>query len=192
MRILARMWQFVAAFRRALILAVCLTGMMTFLGMAPPILMRYIIDEVVGLGKWDQASSIFVAFLAVNFLAAAGTYWNYLTMDRVANGLQERLKGVRAVRAFGSEGREAAAFASGTRDVLHTTLESTALSASFSGTSGLLSGLGQTIIYCMGCYYVIHGQMTYGDVAAFSAFASRVLSPAVRFTEVSNFCRAPL
>ena len=271
MGVLARMWQFIGAFRGALLLAGCLTGIMTLLGMAPPILMRYVIDDVVGLGKWNQAPSIFFAFLAVNILAAVGTYWNYLTiylvgqrlvfnirlalfrhiqglslrfyeemgtgkimsrimgdvsriqsmvtwntisivndlisfgfgmvmifyfswqlslitlillpfyvvnymwfvkrirrknvkvwkkMDRVANGLQERLKGVRAVRTFGSERREAATFALGTRDVLHTTLESTALSASFSGTSGLLSGLGQTIIYCMGCYYVIQGQMT--------------------------------
>ncbi|MBT4136704.1 MAG: ABC transporter ATP-binding protein, partial [Candidatus Latescibacteria bacterium] len=43
-----------------------------------------------------------------------------------------------------------------------------------------------TVIYCLGCYYVIVGQMTYGEVAAFSAFVFRVLSPAVRFTEVSN------
>ena len=60
------------------------------------------------------------------------------------------------------------------------------MGATFSGTSGLLSGLGFTVIYCLGCYYVIQGEMTYGDVAAFSAFVFRVLQPAVRFTEVSN------
>jgi ABC-type multidrug transport system fused ATPase/permease subunit len=33
---------------------------------------------------------------------------------------------------------------------------------------------------------VIIGRMTYGEVAAFGAFVFRVLSPAVRFTEISN------
>lgn len=297
MGILKRVWKFIRPFRGRLMMAICLTGGMTLLGMLPPILMKHVIDDVVGMGQWDDAVAVCLAFLSVNVLAAAGTYWNYLIiylvgqrlvfdirlalfrhiqelslrfydqmgtgkimarimgdvsriqnmvtwntisivndlisfvfglvmifyfswqlslitlallplyvvnymwfvkrirrknvkvwkkMDRVANALQERLKGTRLVRAFTNEDREAAAFADGTRSVLNTAIETTTLSASFSGTSGLLSGLGQTVIYCLGCYYVIVGQMTYGEVAAFSAFVFRVLSPAVRFTEVSN------
>ena len=297
MGILKRVWKFIRPFRGRLLIAIFLTGSMTLLGMLPPILMKHVIDDVVGLGQWGDAVAICLAFLAVNVLAAAGTYWNYLViylvgqrlvfdirlalfrhiqalslrfydqmgtgkimarimgdvsriqnmvtwntisivndlisfvfglvmifyfswqlslitlallplylvnylwfvkrirrknvrvwrqMDRVANALQERLKGTRLVRAFTNEDREAAAFADGTRSVLNTAIETTTLSASFSGTSGLLSGLGQTVIYCLGCYYVIVGEMTYGEVAAFSAFVFRVLSPAVRFTEVSN------
>ena len=83
-------------------------------------------------------------------------------MDRVANSLQERIRGTRLVRSFTSEGRELEAFSVGTRDVLDTSLEGTALTATFSGTSGLLSGLGFTVIYCLGCYFVIHGEMTDG------------------------------
>lgn len=297
MGVLKRVWRFIRPFRSKLMVAIVLTGGMTLLGMLPPVLMKLVIDDVVGMGKWGEVSAICLAFLAVNFLAAAGTYWNYLViylvgqrlvfdirlalfrhiqnlslrfydqmgtgkimarimgdvariqnmvtwntisivndlisfvfglvmifyfswklslitlallplyvvnylwfvkrirrknvtvwrkMDRVANALQERLKGTRLVRAFTNEDRESEAFAEGTRGVLNTALETTTLSASFSGTSGLLSGLGQTVIYCLGCYYVILGQMTYGEVAAFSAFVFRVLSPAVRFTEVSN------
>ena len=297
MEIFLKVGRFIRPFRRRLLVAVSLTGAMTLLGMVPPILTRYIIDDVVGMGQWDKASAVLLAFLCVNFLAAGGTLWNYLIiymvgqrlvfdvrlalfrhiqrlslrfyeemgtgkimsrimgdvsriqsmvtwntisivndlisfvfgmgmifyfswklslitlallpfylfnylffvsqirrrnvviwrkMDRVANLLQERLKGTRVVRSFGNEPRESAAFASGTREVLDTSLENTALSASFSGTSGLLSGLGYTVIYCLGCYYVIDGQMSYGDVAAFGAFVFRVLSPAVRFSEVSN------
>ena len=297
MEILRKISVFIRPFRRRLLVAVALTGAMTLLGMVPPILMRYIIDDVVGMGRWSLAPAILMAFLTVNVLAAAGSFWNYLIiylvgqrlvfdirlflfrhiqrlslrfyeqmgtgkimsrimgdvsriqsmvtwntisivndiisfgfgivmifyfswklslvtlallplylfnylffvgrirrrnvaiwrrMDRVANLLQERLRGTRLVRAFTNEPREASAFATGTRDVLDLSLENTALNATFSGTSGLLSGLGYTIIYCLGCYFVIDGQMTYGDVAAFGAFVFRVLSPAVRFTEVSN------
>jgi subfamily B ATP-binding cassette protein MsbA len=259
--------------------------------------MRFVIDEVVGLGRWNMAPAILAGFIAVNLLSAAGSFWNHLLiylvgqrlvfdirlalfrhvqrlslrfyeemgtgkimsrimgdvsriqnmvtwntvsivndvvsfcfglvmifyfswklslvalallpfyflnyrffvkrirrknvkvwrkMDRVANLLQERLRGTRVVRSFGNEPRESAAFAAGTRDVLDTSLEGTALSASFSGTSGLVSGLGYTGIYCLGCYFVIDGQMSYGDVAAFGAFVFRVLTPAVRFSEISN------
>ncbi len=297
MDILRKLAPFIRPFRRRLLLAIGLTGGMTLLGMVPPIVMRYIIDEVVGLGRWNMAPAILLTLLAVNFLAAAGSFVNDLTiylvgqrlvfeirlalfrhiqrlslrfyeemgtgkimsrimgdvsriqnmvtwntisivndlisfvfgmviifyfswklslitlallplyllnyfyfvkrirrksvtvwrkMDRVSNSLQERLRGTRLVRAFTNEMRESAAFAEGTRDVLDTALERTALSASFSGTSGLINGLGYTVIYCLGCYFVIDGQMTFGDVAAFSAFVFRVLSPAVRFTEVSN------
>lgn len=297
MGVLTRVWRFIKPFRSKLLMAIVLTGGMTLLGMLPPVLMKHVIDEVVGAGQWGDVSAVCLAFLGVNILAAAGTYWNYLViylvgqrlvfdirlalfrhiqnlslrfydqmgtgkimarimgdvariqnmvtwntisivndlisfvfglvmifyfswqlslitlallplyvvnylwfvkrirrknvtvwkkMDRVANALQERLKGTRLVRSFTNEEREAAAFADGTRGVLDTAIETTTLSASFSGTSGLLSGLGQTVIYCLGCYYVIDGQMTYGEVAAFSAFVFRVLSPAVRFTEVSN------
>ena len=297
MEILAKIFPFLRPFRRRLITAVALTGGMTLLGMIPPILMRFIIDEIVGMGRWNMAPAVLVIFLAVNLISAAGTFWNYLIiyivgqrlvfdvrlalfrhiqrlslkfyeemgtgkimsrimgdvsriqnmvtwntisivndvisfgfgivvifyfswrlslitlsllplylinyhffvkririrnvrvwrkMDRVANTLQERLRGTRLVRAFASEDRESQTFASDTREVMGVALEQTALNATFSGTSGLINGIGFTTIYCLGCYYVVIGEMTYGDVAAFTAFVFRVLSPALRFTELSN------
>ncbi|MDP6779879.1 MAG: ABC transporter ATP-binding protein, partial [Candidatus Latescibacteria bacterium] len=297
MDILRKLSHFIRPFKRRLLFAIGLTGVMTVLGMVPPIIMRFIIDDVVALGRWNMAPAVLATLLATNLLAAAGSYANHLIiflvgqrlvfdvrlalfrhiqrlslrfyedmgtgrimarimgdvsrvqgmvtwrtisvvndiisfgfgmvmifyfswklslvtlallpfyfinyyyfvkrirwknvmiwrkMDRVANSLQERLRGTRLVRAFTNELRESEAFAEGTRDVLDTALDRTALSATFSGTSGLINGLGYTVIYCLGCYFVIDGQMTYGDVAAFSAFVFRVLSPALRFTEVSN------
>ena len=297
MELLSKLGPFIRPFKGRLLLAVGLTGGMTLLGMIPPLMMKYVIDDIVGMGQWHMAPAILVTMLLVNVLSAGGGFlnnvviyvvgqhlvfdirralfkhiqglslrfyeemgtgkimsrimgdvsriqnmvtWNTISivndiisfgfgivvifyfswklsiitvallpfyilnyaffvkrirrknvavwrkMDRVANSLQERIRGTRLVRSFTSEGRELEAFSEGTRDVLDTSLEGTALSATFSGTSGLLSGLGFTVIYCLGCYYVIQGEMTYGDVAAFSAFVFRVLQPAVRFTEVSN------
>ena len=297
MELLSKLGSFIQPFKGRLLLAIGLTGGMTLLGMVPPLLMKYVIDEIVGMGQWHMAPAILFSMLLVNLLSAGGGFlnnvviyvvgqhlvfdvrqalfkhiqglslrfyeemgtgkimsrimgdvsriqnmvtWNTISivndiisfgfgivvifyfswklslitvallpfyllnyaffvkrirrknvsvwrkMDRVANSLQERIRGTRLVRSFTSEGRELEAFSVGTRDVLDTSLEGTALTATFSGTSGLLSGLGFTVIYCLGCYYVIHGEMTYGDVAAFSAFVFRVLQPAVRFTEVSN------
>jgi len=297
MRALKKILPFIRPFRRRLLMAFALTGAMTLMGMLPPILIRYIIDDVVAAGKWGDAPAIFFAFLSMNLLVAGASYWNHILiylvgqrlvfdvrmslfkhiqnlslrfyeemgtgkimsrimsdvsriqemvtwntisivndlisfafgivmifyfswklsliticilplyianyiyfvkrirrknvrvwegMDRVANLLLERLRGTRVVRSFGNEGRELDAFAANTREVVDTSLEGTVLGATFSGASGLLSGLGYTVIYCLGCYYVIMGEMTYGDVAAFGAFVFRVLQPAVRFTEISN------
>jgi len=60
---------------------------MTLLGMLPPVLMKHVIDDVVGLGKWQDATAICLVFLAVNLLAAGGTFWNYLVIYLVGQRL---------------------------------------------------------------------------------------------------------
>ena len=56
-----KVFVFIRPFRRRLLTAVALTGAMTLLGMVPPVLMRYIIDDVVGLGRWNMAPAILMA-----------------------------------------------------------------------------------------------------------------------------------
>ena len=87
MGVLKRVWKFIRPFRGRLLIAICLTGSMTLLGMLPPILMKHVIDDVVGLGQWGDAGAICLAFLSVNVLAAAGTYWNYLIIYLVGQRL---------------------------------------------------------------------------------------------------------
>lgn len=294
---LKKLIRFIRPFKNRLLLALALTVVMTVLGMVPPVVTRYIINDVVQAGKWNMAPAILMVMLTINFLAAGLNLWNniiiyyvsqrfvfdvrdelyrhlqrlslgfyekmgtgrlmnrlmgdvsgiqnmvtwntisivndiisfcvgigmtfYLSwqlalvtlailpcyllnyhlfvrrirrkniavwqkMDRVANTVQERLRGTRMVRSFVNEERESIAFAEGTREVQAEALEGAQLGAAFSGTSTLINGLGYTTIYCLGCYLVIVGKMNYGDVAAFGAYVFRVLQPALRFTEISN------
>ncbi|MSS72164.1 MAG: ABC transporter ATP-binding protein [Candidatus Latescibacteria bacterium] len=294
---LKKVFRFIQPFRNRILLALVITVVMTILGMVPPIVTRYIINDVVEAGKWNMAPAILMVMLVINFLSAGLNLWSNLVvyyvsqlfvfnvrdelyrhlqklslgfyekmgtgrlmnrimgdvsniqsmvtwqtlsvvndiisfcvglamtfylswqlalitlailpfyflnyyffvkrirrknisvwqkMDRVANSVQERIRGTRMVRAFVSEDRESTAFAEGTREVQAEALEGSQLSAAFSGTSQLINGLGYTVIYCLGCYMVIVGKMSYGDVAAFGAYVFRILQPALRFTEISN------
>ncbi len=294
---LKKVFRFIQPFRGKLLFALSLTVVMTILGMAPPIVTRYIVDDVVQAGKWDMAPAILMVMLAINITSAGLNLWNniiiyfvsqrfvfdvrrelylrlqrlslgfyekmgtgrlmnrimgdvsniqsmvtwqtisivndvisfcvgiamtfYLNwqlalvtlailpcyflnyyffvkrirrkniavwqkMDRVSNIVQERLRGTRMVRTFVNEERESQAFAVGTREVQAEAMEGAQLGAAFSGASTLINGLGYTAIYCLGCYMVIAGKMSYGDVAAFGAYVFRILHPALRFTEISN------
>ena len=77
---------FVRPFRRRLLVAIGLTGAMTFLGMVPPILMRFIIDEVVGMGRWELAPAILMGYLSVNVLAAGGS--GILLHEAIGHGME--------------------------------------------------------------------------------------------------------
>ena len=289
--------RFIRPFRGRILLALFLTVIMTLLGMVPPLVTRYIIDDVVGAGKWDMAPAILLVLLLMNVQSAGLNLWNQLIlqligqrlvfnvrgelfrhiqqlslrffetmgtgklmkriisdvgrlqrmvtsrtifivndlisfcvgvvmifyfswqlalitltiipfyhlnyrffvkrirqknksawqkMDDVADSMQERIKGTRLVRTFQNEEMESEAFSEGTWDVRNETLDATRLTAGFSGVSDMINGLGYTTVYCIGCYMVIMGKMTYGDVAAFGAFVFRVIQPALRFAFISN------
>lgn len=106
--------------------------------------------------------------------------------DRIYNQAYERLKGARLVRAFGKERIEAGRFVMETSDMMDLNIGNVALTSSFNGMSGLIDGIGNAIIFCLGCFFVIRGEMTYGSVAAFMAYAWRVLGPVFQFTGISN------
>ena len=87
MDILRKLSHFIRPFKRRLLFAIGLTGVMTVLGMVPPIIMRFIIDDVVALGRWNMAPAVLATLLATNLLAAAGSYANHLIIFLVGQRL---------------------------------------------------------------------------------------------------------
>ena len=87
MDILRKLSRFILPFKRRLLFAIGLTGAMTMLGMVPPIIMRFIIDDVVALGRWNMAPAVLATLLATNLLASAGSYANHLTIFLVGQRL---------------------------------------------------------------------------------------------------------
>ena len=108
------------------------------------------------------------------------------TMDKIAGSLQERLSGTRRVRAFGREEDETEQFLEQTEESLAHSMSGTIHSVSFSTASRLVWGFGTTILFVLGVYFALHGQMTYGSVTAFMAYVSQMFGPALRFTELAN------
>lgn len=109
-------------------------------------------------------------------------------MDRVSIGLQERLRGVQIVKAYGRERRENRAFTHETRDTFEQAMETATHRAGYGSGVWAVSGLRNTIVFCTGCYFVIQGEMTYGAVMAFLSYAMQVFQPVLNLTqEALNF-----
>lgn len=105
-------------------------------------------------------------------------------MDDVSVGLQERLSGVRLVKAYGREKREDRAFAEETRAGMDFAMQAETHRASARSGFWVVSGIRNTLIFCLGCYFVIQGEMTYGGVMAFLAYAMRVFEPILNLMNV--------
>ena len=104
-------------------------------------------------------------------------------MDLVSVGLQERLSGVQVVKAYGKERRENRAFATETRDTLDQAMETATYRAGYESGVWAVSGIRNTLVFCLGCYFVIEGEMTYGAVMAFLSYAMRVFQPVLNLTQ---------
>jgi subfamily B ATP-binding cassette protein MsbA len=107
-------------------------------------------------------------------------------MDEIAGTLQERLSGTKLVKAYGKESAETKAFVASARQSMDLAIQSAVFSTSFSNTSRLINSLTNTVIYCLACYFVLRGEMTYGAVMAFMTYAQRTFEPALRFTDIAD------
>ncbi|MCZ6633456.1 MAG: ABC transporter ATP-binding protein [bacterium] len=113
------------------------------------------------------------------------TLWEWKRkIDLVSVGLQERLTGVQLVKAYGRERREHRAFTKETRDSLDAAMDAATLRAGYSAGTWAVSGLRNTIVFCLGCYFVVTGELTYGGVMAFLSYAMRMFSPIINVTEL--------
>ena len=108
-----------------------------------------------------------------------------LKMDRVSVGLQERLSGVQLVKAYGKERRENRTFTDETRNTLDQAMVTAVYRAGYGSGIWAVSGLRNTIIFCLGCYFVIIGEMTYGAVMAFLSYAQRMFEPVLNLTQMA-------
>lgn len=109
-------------------------------------------------------------------------WWSY---DRLSGGVQNRLVANLAVKSFGAEIREQGIFQNqaGLNMNLRETL-GIAGQAFWLNTS-LIQNLGRALLFFLGCDLVLKGEMTYGDVTAFVAYAMQLLWPAVRLSELA-------
>jgi ABC-type multidrug transport system fused ATPase/permease subunit len=104
-------------------------------------------------------------------------------MDQVSVGLQERLSGVQIVKAYGKEKRENRTFAHETRDTFDQAMQTATFRAGYESGVWAVSGIRNTVVFCLGCYYVVEGEMTYGAVMAFLSYAMRVFQPVLNLTQ---------
>ena len=106
--------------------------------------------------------------------------------DRLSGGVQNRLVANMAVKTFGAESREHNVFEDQSRTALVHDKELGVAGNTFWMNVNLIQSLGRSLIYFLGCGMIISGDLTYGDVTAFTAYAMQLLGPAVRFSQLVN------
>ena len=107
-------------------------------------------------------------------------------MDSVTGRLQERLAGVRLVKTYCRERDETDEFLASTDRALQFGMRGAMLSISLSSTARIISGIGSTVVYCGAAYFVLKGEMTYGDLYALDNYVWQAINPAVNLTMVAG------
>ena len=107
-------------------------------------------------------------------------------MDHISSMLQERLSAHELIQAYGQDRREATQFSSKAKQVMDSAVKGQTYSITFNQLADFLNRLGNTLIYCAGCYFFIKGKMGFGDVIAFAAYSTQLLGPVVRFSQMPS------
>lgn len=110
----------------------------------------------------------------------------YRSFDRLSGGVQNRLTTTLAVKAFGTEAREQSQFREQSTTSMELMRGSAVAGNMFHTNVMLLQGVGRAVIYFLGCAMVLRGDLSYGDVVAFTSYAMQLLGPAVRFSELAR------
>ena len=107
-------------------------------------------------------------------------------MDHISTTLQERLSAHELIQSYGQEKQESAHFSSQAKQVMEASIQGSTYSIAFNQIAAYINKLGNTLIYCVGCYLFIRGSIAYGDVVAFCSYATLLLGPVIRLASVAN------
>ncbi len=107
-------------------------------------------------------------------------------IDRLSGGVENRLVTSLAVKTFGTEYREQSSFRAESEASVGLIQEALYATNTFSMNTMLIQSLGRAVIYFLGCALVLRGDLSYGDVVAFTAYAMQLLWPAVRFSQLAR------
>jgi ATP-binding cassette subfamily B protein len=91
----------------------------------------------------------------------------------VTNVLADTIPGIRVVKAFAQEKREAMRFYEANKHNLAVNDRLNKVWSLFSPTVSLLTELGLLVIWCFGIWQVAHGEITVGTLSAFIAYSGR-------------------
>ncbi|MCL6592564.1 MAG: ATP-binding cassette domain-containing protein [Alicyclobacillus sp.] len=137
-----------------------------------------------------------VALLPMPLLAWATGYYGTLLHRRfllaqaafssLNDKVQENITGVRVVKAFGQEDAELAAFSSLAADVVRKNTAVAQIDALFDPTTSLLVGISYFLSVGAGAWWVVHGQLTVGDLTSFVLYLGELIWPMLAFGWLMN------
>jgi subfamily B ATP-binding cassette protein MsbA len=105
--------------------------------------------------------------------------------DRISERLEETVAGVRHVRIYNREPWENEVFLGRTNESLKHAMDSRINSVSLSTICNMIAGFGSAAITIVGSFFVLKGNLAYGDVFAINSYIWMALNPAIRLTNVA-------
>lgn len=79
-------------FKRQLLTALGLTGILTFIGMAPPLLIRRLVDDVAKQGQWGIFPLVIALLVAVPLLRALFNIGNAMARHAISMGIMAKTR----------------------------------------------------------------------------------------------------
>jgi subfamily B ATP-binding cassette protein MsbA len=105
--------------------------------------------------------------------------------DQITGRLQETLAGVRQVRIFNREDTESALFLQRTARSLEHQFATNMSSVGLANACSAIAGYGSTFIAALGGYFILKGEISYGDLFAIDSYAWMAVNPVIRLTNVA-------
>lgn len=143
--------------------------------------------------NWRLGCVLFllIAMFSLNYHRNVGklhqkgsSYWQ--SFDRLSGGIQNRIAANLAVKTFGTEEREQDAYRNQSEESVELLRDANVASTQFSMNTMLIQAVGRAVIYFLGCALVLRGELSYGDVVAFTAYAMQLLWPVIRVSEMAR------
>jgi subfamily B ATP-binding cassette protein MsbA len=104
----------------------------------------------------------------------------------VTGRLTESLGGIRVIKGFNAEEREAEVFAAGANRIFKNVKRSLTLTSLVTGTATLLLGLASVLLMGVGGGQILAGQMTVGDFVAFSFVLGFLVTPILQMANIGT------
>ncbi len=106
--------------------------------------------------------------------------------DKIAGRLEETVSGARHVRIYNKEIWENDQFLNHTSKSLRHAQSSSMSSVSLSTVCNMVAGVGSAAISSVGTYFVLKGELLYGDLFAIGIYIWMALNPALRLTTIAG------
>jgi len=104
----------------------------------------------------------------------------------VTGRLTETLNGIRVIKGFNAEQQENDTFEDGVRRLFENVKSSLTATALVTSSATFLLGLASVGIMGIGGYFIIQGQMTFGDFLAFTLYLGFMITPIVQMSNIGS------
>jgi subfamily B ATP-binding cassette protein MsbA len=166
------------------------TGLVEFVGG----LMTAIIALVVLIRISALMTGMTVAFLAIFGFALQKAFSRVRPIFRergkitadVTGRLTESLGGVRVIKGYHAESREAAVFASGVQRLLDNIIKSLNAISVMGLSANVLLGLVGSLVMYVGARQVLSGGITLGDFVTYTAFLAFLVAPVFQIVQIGT------